>query len=60
MPVEIGLSDGTKLVLADPHATEDAVLDSVHTAKTIGLRTTDGIYRVLPQHVVYVRTVETD
>jgi hypothetical protein len=59
MPVEVGLSDGTKLRLADPNAREDDVVASVrgNLAGVVGFRTDAGTYRVLASHVVYVRTV---
>jgi len=58
--VEIGLADGTKIVLANLDAVEDDVVDSVlaNPNGVMTLLTDDGSYRVLIRHVVYVRTVD--
>lgn len=57
--VEIGLADGTKLIVEN--ATEDEVMQSIaQMSGPIGAATVvarEGTYRVLPEHVVYVRSV---
>jgi hypothetical protein len=60
MAVEVGLTDGTKLQLANPDANEDAVVTSIqdNPGGVMTLNTTRGRYRVLIEHVVYVRTVD--
>jgi hypothetical protein len=60
MAVEVGLADGTKLVLANPHAREDDVVNSVRDDPTgvMSLVTDDGTYRVLIRNVVFIRTVD--
>jgi hypothetical protein len=62
MAVEVGLADGTKLQLANPNASEDAVVESLNesAANVMTLNTTAGRYRVLIRQVVYVRTVEEE
>ena len=59
MPVEIGLADGTKLVLANPNAQEDDVVQTIREdpGGVVSLVTHDGTYRVQIRNVVYVRTV---
>ena len=66
MPVEIGLTDGTRLTLADPNMREDDVLqlltrsgrpDYAQVAGFVSFTTDDGTFRVNPGHVVYVRSV---
>jgi len=58
--VEIGLSDGTRLVLANPDALEDDVMDSVRNdpGGSMTIITDDGRFRVLNRHVVLVRTTD--
>ena len=60
--VEVGLSDGTKLIVEN--ASEDDVLQRLaQRSGPIGaasLDTQGGTYRVLPEHVVYVRYVSED
>ncbi|HZS24305.1 MAG TPA: hypothetical protein VFA30_04890 [Gaiellaceae bacterium] len=65
MPVEIGLSDGTKLVLADTNKRPDDVLDALQKHRhpvpldaAIRFQSTRGDYLVRPEHVVYVRWVD--
>jgi hypothetical protein len=57
--VEIALTDGTKLELSNPDAQEDAVVASIqdNPGGVMTLNTTSGRYRVLIEHIVYVRTV---
>ncbi len=60
--VEIGLADGTKLVIEN--ASEDEVLQRLaQRSGPIGAATLEargGTFRVLPEHVVYVRYVSVD
>jgi hypothetical protein len=60
MAVEIGLADGTKLVLANANAREDDVVNSVRAdpAGVVSFVTDDGTYRVLVRNVVFIRTVD--
>jgi hypothetical protein len=60
MAVEVGLSDGTKLQLSNPAAQEDGVVRSIqdNPGGVMTVNSTDGRYRVLIEHVVYVRTVD--
>ena len=57
--VEVGLSDGTKLLIEN--ASEDEVLQRLaQQSGPLGdasIDAQDGTYRVLPEHVVYVRYV---
>jgi hypothetical protein len=58
--VEIGLSDGTKLVLANRDAREDDVVDTVRDEPdgVMTIVTDDGSFRVVIRHVVFVRTID--
>ena len=60
MAVEIGLSDGTKLVLANRDAREDDVVDTVRDEPdgVMTIVTDDGSFRVVIRHVVFVRTID--
>jgi hypothetical protein len=60
MAIEIGLADGTKLVLANRNAQEDDVVASVRADPTgvISFVTGDGTYRVLVRNIVFIRTVD--
>lgn len=60
MAVEIGLSDGTRLILANREAREDDVVDTVRDdpGGVMTIMTDDGSFRVVIRHVVYVRTVD--
>lgn len=64
MAVEVGLTDGTKLKIADSNITEDDVLKMLERAGKpeysaiagfVSLDTDQGSFRVSPAHVVYVR-----
>jgi hypothetical protein len=61
MAVEIGLADGTKLVLTDPNTGEDDVLRKLSavtpagSAGVVSFDTEKGTYRINPAYVVYVR-----
>lgn len=60
MPVEVGLSDGTKIVLANPSAHEDDVVATVRQDPN-GVMTLvgeDGTYRVAIRNVAYIRTLD--
>jgi hypothetical protein len=60
--VEVGLADGTKLIIEN--ASEDEVLQRLaQRSDPIGaaaLDTQNGTYHVLPENVVYVRYVSED
>jgi hypothetical protein len=58
--VEVGLADGTKLVLANANTREDDVVKAVRDDPTgvVSLVTDSGTYRVLVRNVVYIRTVD--
>ena len=60
MAVEIGLSDGTKLVLANRDAREGDVVDTVRDEPdgVMTIVTDDGSFRVVIRHVVFVRTID--
>lgn len=52
--VEVGLADGTKLVIED--GDEEGILNTiVNQRPAVALNTRTGVYRVLPEQVVYVR-----
>jgi hypothetical protein len=57
--VEVGLADGTQLIIEN--ASEDDVLQSLaQRSGPIGaaaLNTRGGTYLVLPEHVVYLRSI---
>jgi hypothetical protein len=60
--VEVALADGTKLII--DNASEDDVLQNLERRTgpfgPTALNARDGTYRVLPEHVVYVRSVSED
>jgi hypothetical protein len=63
VPIEIGLTDGTKLTLANPDVRPDDVLEkldrtmSPHQSGFINVESTDGTFQVNAHQVVYVREV---
>lgn len=60
--IEIGLADGTKLVLANPNADENDVVEAVKDAHggAVTVRTDQGTYRVFADNVTYVRTITSE
>jgi len=60
VPVEVGLADGTKIVLANALAQEDDVVASVRNDPNgvMTLVADEGTYRVSIRNVVYIRTID--